>query len=360
MTPRYNKIHNRFKLNRIKCNAVGLNEIVYSLVKEGDQYEREIGNFLLGWQDTNPFMEAKTSGSTGQPKTIKLSKQAMVNSAIATGDFFKLKPGDKALLCLPASYIAGKMMLVRAMVLGLELDLVQPKTSLVFNTNNKYHFAAMVPMQLQSNLDNLSNIKNLIVGGAQVSIELKEAIQSLTTKVYETYGMTESVSHIAVKQINGLQNSNTESLINQSFKTLPNIAISQDNRGCLVIEAPLIVEKTIVTNDVVKLHSDSSFEWIGRFDNVINSGGIKLFPEQIEAKLQGKINERFFITSDTDETLGERVILIIEANSNSLKPSVFEGLGAFERPKVIYAVENFVETTSGKVQRKKTMELVKK
>lgn len=360
MIPKYNKIHNRFKLNSVKCNAVGLNEIVCSLVKEGEQYEREIGKFLLDWQDTNPFMEAKTSGSTGLPKTIKLSKQAMVNSAIATGDFFKIKPGDKVLLCLPASYIAGKMMLVRAMVLGLELDLIKPKTVLDLNPNKQYHFAAMVPMQVQKNVKNIGNIINLIVGGAQVSNQLKEAIQSLNTKVYETYGMTETVSHIAVKPINNLHNSNTNSLVNQSFKTLPNIAISQDNRGCLVIEAPLIAEKTIVTNDVVKLHSDSSFEWIGRFDNVINSGGIKLFPEQIEAKLQGKINERFFITSDTDETLGERVILIIEANSNSLKSSVFEGLGAFERPKVIYAVENFVETTSGKVQRKKTMELVKK
>ena len=352
MIPEYNKVHNKFKLNGINHDFEALKEVAYSFIKEGQSYEIEIGNFLLDWLDEKDFIEAKTSGSTGIPKDIKIKKQAMVNSAIATGDFFKLKPSDTALLCLPVNYIAGKMMLIRALVLGLELDSVEPKSKLSFNTEKMYQFVAMVPMQLESNIKSINNIKTLIVGGAQVSNALIKKIQNLKTKVYETYGMTETVSHIAVKALNHSKK--------KYFKTLPNIKISQDSRDCLIIEAPQINEEKIITNDIVKLHSKTEFEWLGRFDNVINSGGIKIFPEQVEVKLQEKIKERFFIASEKNETLGEAVILIIESKKNTFKSSFLKGLEAFEKPKAIYYVEAFIETTSGKIQRTKTLELIKK
>lgn len=347
MIPKYNKVHNRFKYNNVHYPHNKLNELAYGLIKEGTPYQKEIGDFILDWQDDKPFLLAKTSGSTGKPKTIQLDKQAMVNSAIATGDFFSLRPGNSSLLNLPASYIAGKMMLVRAFVLGLELDVIEPKSNLEINTNKTYDFAAMVPMQLQSNIEKLNTIKQLIVGGAPVSQTLTATIQPLETKIYETYGMTETVSHIAVKQINGKAKTDT-------FKILPNVSISQDKRDCLVIKAPNVASKTIITNDIVEIEHENTFKWLGRFDNVINSGGIKVFPEQIENVLKEYINTRFFIASETNERLGERIILILEGDE-TLSANVFKTLKPYEKPKKIYCIPQFEETTSGKLQRKKTL-----
>lgn len=353
MIAKFNKVHDEFKYNGVHFSFQTLKELGARLIKNGEEFEKEIGAFLLDWQDGNAYLLAKTSGSTGVPKTIRLEKQAMVNSAMATGQFFNLKPKDKALLCLPGSYIAGKMMLVRAMVLGLELDVVTPKNNLSFNEESIYDFAAMVPTQLQNNLNTLSHIKKLIVGGAQVSNSLVKAIQSLTTKIYETYGMTETVSHIAIKQINGVEEHS------KVFKTLPNVSIKQNEKGCLVIDAPMVTSETIITNDIVRLENETAFEWIGRYDNIINSGGVKIVPEQVEEKLKDKINTRFFIASEEDEALGHRVVLIIEGKTK-IKSEIFESLAPFEKPKKSYFINEFIETSSGKIQRKKTLGKLKK
>jgi O-succinylbenzoic acid--CoA ligase len=168
--------------------------------------------------------------------------------------------------------------------------------------------------------------------------------------------MTETVTHIAVKKLN---NFNAEDTYTRShFKTLPNITVSADDRSCLVIDAPYLSSEKIVTNDIVTIHSETSFEWLGRFDNVINSGGIKLYPEQIEKNLKGILNQRFFIASLPDDALGEKVILVIEGENN-LDTSIFEGLAKYEKPKAIFALPKFIETKSGKIQRKKTVELIK-
>ncbi|MGV8812702.1 MAG: AMP-binding protein [Gelidibacter sp.] len=353
MTPSFDKIHLKFRLNSNFYDAEELREVAYSLVKEGTPYEKVMGDFLMDWLDSKDYINVKTSGSTGQPKLMKVSKQAMVNSAIATGNYFKMKPGQTALLCLPTHYIAGKMMLVRAMILGLDLDFVDPTTHPIFDYGKTYDFCAMVPLQLKNTLGYIHNIKTLIIGGAAISKPLEEAIQGLKTKIYATYGMTETVSHIAIKAMNGKQKSNY-------FKVFPKVTISQDDRGCLVIDAPKVAPERLVTNDVVKLHSATEFELIGRIDNMINSGGVKLFPEQIEAKLADQITERFFITSEPDATLGEKLILIIESDVNILKISVFKGLDKFEVPKAIYAISKFKETATGKIQRKETLKLIKK
>ncbi|MBN4085356.1 AMP-binding protein, partial [Flavobacteriaceae bacterium AH-315-B10] len=301
-------------------------------------------------------------GSTGQPKKIKLQKQAMVNSAIATGDCFSLKAGDKALHCLPTQFIAGKMMLVRAIVLGLELDVVEPSSNPLQDVFKNYDFCAMVPMQVQNSLETLHKIKTLIVGGAPVSNLLQEKLKGSSTKVFETYGMTETITHIAVKKLNNfesLRGETTKQSVESHYKTLPNITISQDERDCLVIDAPKLNTQTIITNDIVKLYSETEFEVLGRYDNMINSGGIKLFPEQIEAKLSGKISQRFFIASEENETLGEKLILILEGESNNLETEIFEGLDTFEIPKHIYTVTHFKETSTGKIQRVETLKLLK-
>ncbi|MBT8273591.1 MAG: AMP-binding protein, partial [Bacteroidia bacterium] len=196
MTPTFDKVHNKFKLNAITYGYHDLTDIGYSLVKEGEPYGKVIGRFLLDWMDDKDHIIVMTSGSTGRPKPIKIKKQAMVNSAIATGDFFNLKPGDKALMCLPADYIAGKMMLIRGLILGLELDVVQPSLNPEINTNKVYDFCAMLPAQLCNSIAAIDNFKTIIVGGAAISNELLDKIQSAKPKIFETYGMTESITHI--------------------------------------------------------------------------------------------------------------------------------------------------------------------
>ncbi|WP_298896037.1 AMP-binding protein [uncultured Psychroserpens sp.] len=349
MTPTFDKIHLRFKLNGIHYNHEELKEIAYSLVKEGDDYEQVIGNFLLDWIDDKDHVLVNTSGSTGLPKTIMLKKQAMVNSAIMTGDFFGLLPGDKALHCLPSQYIAGKMMLVRAMILGLELDLVSPSTIPAYDNLKHYDFCAMIPLQLKNSLQRLTNIKTLIVGGASVSKALKSTLQNVKAKVFETYGMTETVSHIAVRQLN--KNSD-----NAYFQVLRDIQISTDDRSCLIIDAKKLSDEKIITNDIIEIVSSTEFNIIGRFDNMINSGGVKLFPELIEAKLQDKIKTRFFITSEADKDLGRKVVLVLESDSNVLEPLVFQDLKKFEVPKSVYHISKFIQTETGKLQRQKTLE----
>lgn len=352
MTPNYKNVHLKFKLDNLNYKYDDLMEVAYSYVKEGLPYQYELGNFLLDWLDEKDYIIVKTSGSTGKPKNVKIKKQAMVNSAIATGDYFKLKPGDKILNCLPSNFIAGKMTIVRAIVLGLELDMVQPAALPLIDYDKDYTFCAFTPMQLKNFAKYLKNIKTVIVGGGRVSQAIVDLIKDKKPNVYETYGMTETVSHIAVKKLNNFTGAKEE----EFFTTLPGIKVSKDDRGCLVINAPKLSDEEIITNDIVDVISDSSFEWLGRFDNVINSGGIKLYPEQIESKLQDKIPGEFFIASREDDTLGDKLILVVEGEKRTIDNSVFSELDKYEKPKEIHFVTNFEETKSGKIHRNKTLE----
>jgi len=354
MIPNFTKIHNKFKFNGEHFCYENLKGVAYSFIKEGQTYQKHIGDFVLDWLDNKDYMIVKTSGSTGNPKTIKLQKQAMVESAIATGNYFNIKPGDTALHCLSSDFIAGKMMLVRAMILGLEMDVIEPSSRPIEYNNKHYNFCAMVTLQVQNSIDKLYQISTLIVGGASVSDELQDKLQNISCKVYETYGMTETITHIAAKKLN-----HSESISLNLFKTLPTVTISKDTRDCLVISAPRLSDEPIITNDVVELLSNTSFKIIGRYDNAINSGAIKLFPEQIEAKLKHKVSERFFIASEVHSSLGEQLIMVVESDSNNIVPSVFESLDTYEKPKHIYNIEKFIETDSGKIQRKKTLALLK-
>lgn len=350
MTPTFDKIHNRFRLNEYHYAQDDLIEVAYSYIKEGLPYEQKVGDFINNWMDSSPLITIKTSGSTGTPKAVTVEKQAMVNSALSTGDFFGLEPGNTALHCLPINFIAGEMMLVRGLILGLELDCIEPRAKV--ELAHDYDFAAMTPMQLENSLDAIERIKTLIVGGAPMSKPLEKKIQNVSTHIYMTYGMAETVSHIALKKLNHTK------VKNAPYKTLPNITVSKDDRGCLVIDAPKLASEPIVTNDLVTIFSDTEFEWLGRVDNIINSGGIKMIPELLENKLEGKLNERFFIASQPDDVLGQKVVLIIEGNSNNVDTEVFKVLDTYEKPKAIYNVPQFKETASGKVIREETLKMV--
>lgn len=352
--PTFNKVHLKFKLNGLYFNREELTEVAFSFVKEGEPYEKSIGDFLMDWLNNKDHLFVRTSGSTGKPKMIKVNKQYMVNSAIASGDFFNISVGDKALHCLPADYIAGKMMLIRAMILGLEIDLVAPTLNPLKEVKKEYDFSAMIPLQLKNSFEKINQIKNLIVGGAYVPKTLVDAVQNVNTNIFETYGMTETVTHIAAKQLNNFNEA--ANIKEPHFKLLPNISIEKDKRECLVIKAPYISEETIITNDIVDLISDSEFEWIGRYDNVINSGGVKLIPERIESKLSGAIPNRFFVIGKEDEELGEKLVLVVEGSSNKLKEvedkiKELATLDKFEVPKEIIFVDKFKETENGKIIR---------
>jgi len=356
----YKTLHNDFKLGGLSYTFDGLKSLAYDLVKEGVEHENAIGRFLQDWLDGSDHIIVSTSGSTGKPKKISLKKVHMVNSALATGQYFELKSKDTALLCLSANYIAGKMMLVRAMVLGLELDYVEPSSNPLSGISRKYDFCAMVPLQVENSIDKLYNIKKLIVGGASISQKLQVQIEEQVrkTRIFETYGMTETITHVAVKKISDVRSS----IVETCFSGLPSVTFSIDNKNCLLINAPKIANEIVVTNDVVKLISETEFDWLGRYDNVINSGGVKLFPEQIEAKLETIISNRFFVTGFSDGKLGQKLVLIIEGKTDiellSQKIASLSSLKKFEIPKEIHLLPEFIETETGKIRRKENAELI--
>lgn len=343
----YKNVHNRFRLNGFHLTKEDLCRIAYSFIKEGEDFEQSVGDFILDWFDDKSYIDMYTSGTTGTPKSIRIDKNAMVHSAIATGDFFDLQPGDRVLHCLPAKYVAGKMMFVRSFILGLDMDFVPPSSHPLEHNDEKYDFSAMVPLQAKNSLDKLSQIKKLIIGGVKIHKSLEQELVKLPIKIYETYGMTETITHIAAKEVG-----------TEAFSTLPNVTVSVNENQCLEIVAKNIGGEKIVTNDIVKLISDSQFVWLGRFDNIINSGGIKLLPEQIENKLSHSIAGRFFVNGEPDETLGEKVVLYVEGAPIEINHSIFDVLDKYEKPKEIIFIPKFKETATGKIMRNESKKLV--
>ena len=348
-TPHYTKIHNRFKLNGYNFSADELKEIGYDYIKEGVPYERALGLFIMDWMDKEDYVNVKTSGSTGDPKMIQISKQAMVSSAIRTGDFFNVQIGDTALHCLPADFIAGKMMLVRAMILGLSLDLVQPTSNPMKDLYKPYDFVAMTPMQAHNSLDKLNQIKTMIIGGAPIFPKLLKKLVSLHENCYETYGMTETITHIAASKL---------TYPKSPFKALDGIHLGVDKEGCLVVDAPDITDKLIYTNDFVAMLDKNTFTYLGRRDNAINSGGVKISPEVVEHKLAHHVNHPFFLYGVEDELLGQKLIMVVEgdASASAQINSQLKGcdeLEKYEFPKEVYFVSEILRN-NGKYLRGKT------
>lgn len=317
----------------------------------------EVFTFLKEWFDEKPYVIGHTSGSTGTPKEIRLDKEDMRASAVLTNSFFGISAESVLLLCLSVSYIAGKMMVVRALEAGADLCVVpvgsHPMQESVDGglSDMKIDLAAMVPMQVEESLRVPSekaafgSIRQLLIGGAPVSPELEKRLQHIPTQCYATYGMTETVSHIALRKLNDDGN----------YIALGNVTFSTDERGCLVIDAPHLRSRHFVTNDLVELSDEHRFRWLGRFDNVINSGGLKFFPEVIESKISSLFSCRFFITSQPDERLGQRIILMLEGANrpdvNELLQNMRKLLSAYEMPRAIFTCCRFRETTSGKIMR---------
>lgn len=338
----WNNLNKSFSLNDNSFKSVN------ELITFSESISEDVFCFLKEWFNSDDFIVVATSGSTGIPKKITLKKKHVINSAKATGEVFDLKRNTSALLCLPVKYIAGKLMLVRAIILGWKLDYINPTSNPLKNITRFYDFSAMTPMQVKSSISKIESIKKLIIGGGKIPFSLENELKKINTEIFETYGMTETITHIAIKPVNGL-------ILNPVyFKTLQNINIYKDKRDCLVIEAPKISDEFIFTNDVINLISPTEFEVLGRYDNVINSGGIKLQPELIEKKLSQLISNRFFLFGIPDSYLGEKLVLFIEGNDFILDfNEVF--LKKYEIPKNVYFLKKFEETETGKINRKSTV-----
>lgn len=303
-------------------------------------WQQEIIDFVQEFSE-NELIKVHTSGSTGKPKSIELPKSAMTQSAQMTGEFLDLKHGDTALLCMPVKYIAGKIMIVRAIVLGLKLYCVEPKTKIEFNL--EIDFGALTPMQAEASFfdsDSKLKIKKIILGGAKVSKELEQQFINMEASVYETYGMTETITHIAMRELNQ----------DAYFKTLKNVEINQDDRDCLVIKTPYFDEE-IITNDVVEIIDETSFILVGRIDNIINSGGIKINPEVLEDKLKLYISAPFIVHYKEDSVLGQKLILVVESKDYFEIDYPKDLIPRNQQPKEIIFINEFPRTISGKIIR---------
>ena len=351
------KIHPSFRLNGQKIDDIK------QLTAEVTKNLPEHALFIQELFNQKEYIFAQSSGSTGKPKQIKIEKKFLLNSARMTIDFFELIPETKALLNLSSQYIAGKLMWVRALIGGWYLWVVSPDNQSIAThlAKQTYDFGAMVPIQAYHNLKFLSNIKKLIIGGGVISQHLNQKLQNIATAVYGTYGMTETVTHIAIKPINKTAGKNfyNQQKLEGSYRTIKGIKISKDDRDCLVIDAPQLASKPIITNDLVKIIDNHHFKWLGRYDNIINSGGIKFIPEQIENKLKNHIKNDFFIAGLPDEKLGQKIVLFVEGTIDKNKMNqIFEQLLAtYEKPKTIIELPEFVRTPTGKIKRYKTIDV---
>lgn len=322
-------------------------------------WERQVYAFVINWFDHSEEIEQKTSGSTGSPKKIMLKKSMMVASAQKTIRYFDLKSGQVAWLCLPVQYIAGKMMVVRAIEARLNLVISEPLSRPVIPFS-KVDFAALVPMQMHKMLsagEDISRISKLILGGSAVDFKLLKHIEKLSCEVYATYGMTETSSHIALQRLNG-------SKPDAHFKVLDGFSVATDAHGCLQIIAPEFFSGVLQTTDVVELISPVAFRWLGRADHVINSGGIKISPEPIEKEISLLINSECVITSLPDEALGQKLVLIVEGSADDFSKNLLidKIKQRFEKhlvPKLVYYLDALPRTSSMKVDRAELAHIMK-
>jgi len=329
-------------------------------------------DFIRNWNDSSDFITVKTSGSTGEPKTIEVRKEKMVNSANMTCDFLDIHEGDTALLCLSTDYIAGKMMVVRSIVRHLNMISVEPDghplKSFVkggVNYGKKIDFAAMVPLQVYNSLRNeeekeiLMSINVLIIGGGAIERKMTEDLQSMPNRIYSTYAMTETLSNIAMRKINGEDWS-------EWYRPFHGIHLSTNEEQQLIIDAPQICDTVLTTNDIAEIKKDESgntiFRILGRKDNIICSGGIKIQAETMEELLRPHIDRKFIVTYHDDEKLGQAVVLMIEGEKYNINlKNIFSSiLPKYWEPKHIIFVERIPMTANGKPARAEAVALAKK
>jgi len=328
--------------------------------KPFEEWERSIFQFTLEWLDEkNVLFEVKTSGSTGKPKLIQLTRQQMIDSALASQAFLGLKQGDKALLVLPAQFIAGKMMVVRALEIGMDLYFYPPQVSVLEEVKQPFDFAALIPLQVQYALNNglisqLNDLKKVIIGGAALHPKYISQLQFLDAQLFATYGMTETITHVAMRDLKDSQS---------SYHALPGILFDVDENNCLQIFSDRLPQKNIQTNDVVKLLSEKSFLLMGRSDFIINSGGLKIQIEEVEHKISTLLDQEFVLAGKQDEKLGQALVLVIQATADRFdERTLFEEIRKIlpknQIPKSIKILPNLPRTANQKINRQEITKML--
>ncbi|RYY20792.1 MAG: acyl-CoA synthetase [Cytophagaceae bacterium] len=329
-------------------------------------YEARVLELLHQWLSGAQEFGQRTSGSTGEPQLIVLQRRQLAASAARTGDYFDLGPGDRALVCLNCEFIGGKMMLVRGLERSLHLTVVEPHADPLaeVSAEAEFDFAAFVPLQMRAMLaagraGQLNRMRAILVGGAGVEPNLLADIQQLAVPVYLTYGMTETASHLALRRLNGPDAA-------PHYRVLPGLHLGQDARGCLTVRGDVTDDQLITTNDRIELLDKHTFDWLGRVDFVINSGGVKVQAEKVELVLDVALAElgqsrRVFVAGRPDERLGQAVTAYVEGAplpataEQQLAGLLAERLGKYEVPKAIRYVPQFSSTASGKLDRAATL-----
>lgn len=353
-----------YPYHEIICNQRSISIEAILLSKEIGQtpFEHSLFQFIQQWMSSKDTFTLHTSGSTGAPKKIILSRAQFQQSAQRTIQALNLTSGSTAFICLDTKYIAGKMMAVRALEGHLKIIATEPVSN-PLATEILFDFTAVVPIQLQEIIRTeksrkiLDQCKVVIVGGASVNSQIEKEVKQLSCAVYATYGMTETVSHIALQRLNGKESVDF-------FTTLPGIFIDTDERGCLVIT---LSKEKIITNDLVTILSPTTFRLLGRIDHVINSGGVKIFPEKIEKVIDQYLSKlgitrAFFTAGVPDERLGQKLILVIEGESlpktveGSLAHHLKETLDRYEVPRQIIYLPAFSRTETGKINRLQSLD----
>ncbi len=317
---------------------------------ENSAISKEVESFIKEWESPSDDFVVTTSGSTGVPKRIRVQKKFARASAAMTLNFLKLKEKQSALLCLHPSTIAGKMMIVRSIVGDLDLYVVEPSAEPLRDLEIPMDFIAMVPYQLVQSIKNTTDpffeSQKIIVGGAPIDASMLDLFQKIPATVYHTFGMTETISHIALRNL-----TNGE----QAYQALPGVELSGVN-GQLCIDAPHIGVQELMTNDCVSMVDTVRFVWEGRADFVINSGGIKIHPEKIEAILSKEFDCPLFVMGIPDAQLGEKMVLCMESPRFELeKVQLSLVLPKFHVPKAVYFFSKFQRTASGKINRLETL-----
>ncbi len=317
-------------------------------------------DFLAEWHNDNDTILVHTSGSTGKPKPMWVEKRRMIASARITCNFLGLQPGDTALLCMPLDYIAGKMMVVRSIVNDLRLISVKPSSHPLRSMTEAPTFAAMVPMQVYGSLqvpeerNLLRQIKHLIIGGGAIDDAMAEALKDFPHAVWSTYGMTETLSHIALRRMNGNHAS-------AWYTPFPSVHIHLNDEQCLVIDAPEVCGQAITTNDIAELSADGKqFRILGRKDNVIDSGGIKIQAEEVERLLHAHLPFPYMITKTPDPQFGEAVVLLYESatlQQSKIQQICKQVLPHYWCPKHYIQVTSLPITETGKPARRQAEEL---
>ena len=316
------------------------------------EFLQDLDIFLQEWHNDEPTVWVHTSGSTGTPKPMQVEKERMRASARLTCQFLGLKEGDTALLCMPLQYIAGKMVVVRSLVSGLRLIPVAPSGHPLKDISEVPTFCAMIPMQVFNTLQvpeeraKLMEIKHLIIGGGAIDDALAKELKSFPNHVWSTYGMTETLSHIALRQLNGPEASDW-------YTPFEHVSIRLSNENTLAIYAPSICQEELTTNDIAEINEEGQFRILGRKDNTINSGGVKIQIEQVEELLRAQLNIPFQITASPDKKFGEIVVLIYNKveNENLIKEICEKTLPSYWVPKKYIGVKEIPMTGTGKPDR---------